>query len=167
MPDRFRTRIVTRYLGPAPGWAVREAVEGQVAVAGNTTVSAASALGGRAALTLRHEDGATTTAFADHVICATGFRIAVDRTSFLERSLAQQISQVAGAPRLSRHFESSVPGLYFIGPAAANSFGPMLRFACGAGFAAHRVSHHLAATTRRAARAETGPTPRRALTADV
>jgi hypothetical protein len=46
-------------------------------------------------------------------------------------------------PRLTRHFESSIPGLYFVGTAAANSFGPMLRFAYGAGFTSSRLAGHL------------------------
>jgi hypothetical protein len=45
---------------------------------------------------------------------------------------------------LSRWFESSVPGLHFVGTAAANSFGPMMRFAYGAGFVSRRLSKHLA-----------------------
>jgi hypothetical protein len=45
---------------------------------------------------------------------------------------------------LNRYFESSIPGLYFIGAAAANSFGPLLRFAYGAKFAANRVAARLA-----------------------
>ena len=32
------------------------------------------------------------------------------------------------APRLSSHFESSLPGLYFVGPVSAFSFGPLERF---------------------------------------
>lgn len=143
MPDRFRTEIVTRYLGPAPGWAVREEVEGRVSIVSGTTVAAAWVKGGRVCLTLSHEDGSVSTSCADHVICATGFKIAVARTTFLDAGLAGQIRHVDGSPKLSSHFESSVPGLYFVGPVAANSFGPMLRFACGAGFAARRVSRHL------------------------
>jgi thioredoxin reductase len=50
---------------------------------------------------------------------------------------------VADTPILDRNFETSVPGLYFIGAAAANSFGPLLRFAYGARYAAARVSRHL------------------------
>jgi hypothetical protein len=38
-----------------------------------------------------------------------------------------------------------VPGLYFVGAAAANSFGPLLRFAFGAKYAATRVARKLAA----------------------
>jgi hypothetical protein len=41
------------------------------------------------------------------------------------------------------NFESTVPALYFVGPAAANSFGPIQRFAVGAYFAARRVSRSL------------------------
>jgi len=37
-----------------------------------------------------------------------------------------------------------VPGLYFTGPAAANSFGPLMRFMVGAEFAAPRLAAHLA-----------------------
>ena len=48
-------------------------------------------------------------------------------------------------PILSRNFEASVPGLYFVGPASANSFGPLARFACGAGFTAKRLARHLGA----------------------
>jgi hypothetical protein len=36
-----------------------------------------------------------------------------------------------------------VPGLYFAGIAAANSFGPVMRFAFGAGFAARRLADTL------------------------
>jgi hypothetical protein len=50
---------------------------------------------------------------------------------------------------LSSAFESSIPGLYFVGLAAANSFGPVLRFAFGAGFAARRVTRALARSLAR------------------
>jgi hypothetical protein len=44
---------------------------------------------------------------------------------------------------LSSNFESSVPGLYFAGVSAANSFGPVMRFAFGAGFAARTLTRAL------------------------
>ena len=46
---------------------------------------------------------------------------------------------------LSADFESSLPGLFFAGPVAAASFGPVMRFAVGAKFTARRLSRHLAA----------------------
>jgi hypothetical protein len=52
-------------------------------------------------------------------------------------------------PILSSHFQSSVAGLYFVGPISANSFGPLMRFAFGAKYTARRLSQHLAATTEK------------------
>jgi hypothetical protein len=63
--------------------------------------------------------------------------------------LRNEIANLSGMPKLSRHFETSVGGLYFVGPASACSFGPMLRFVCGARFTARRLSRHLAAATVR------------------
>ena len=51
------------------------------------------------------------------------------------------------ATRLSAQFESSVPGLYFVGPMAATSFGPVMRFAAGAGFTSRTIAAHLARST--------------------
>ena len=53
---------------------------------------------------------------------------------------------------LSSSFESSVPGIYFVGIAAANSFGPVMRFAFGAGFAARRLDRKAMATESLVAR---------------
>ena len=67
---------------------------------------------------------------------------------------ARAVRRVERAPRLSRHFESSVPGLYFVGPAAAFSFGPLFRFVTGASFVAPTVARHVVdRTTRRRSRA--------------
>jgi len=41
-----------------------------------------------------------------------------------------------------------VPGLYFVGVSAANSFGPVLRFAFGADFAARHITRQLAQSVR-------------------
>ena len=49
------------------------------------------------------------------------------------------IPSVAETPVLSSRFESSVPGLFFVGALSANTFGPLTRFAFGAGYAAERV----------------------------
>jgi hypothetical protein len=62
---------------------------------------------------------------------------------FIDQPIQSRIRKVEDTPILDRNFESSIPGLYFIGAAAANSFGPLLRFAYGARFAADRVSRHL------------------------
>ena len=80
----------------------------------------------------------------EHVIAATGYRADIRRLPFLGASINSQLKLSNDVPRLSSHFESSVPGLFFVGPAAVDSFGPVLRFACGAKFTASRLSNHLA-----------------------
>jgi len=74
------------------------------------------------------------------VIAATGYRVSLDRLAFLSSGVRSKLRAVNDTPVLSSAFESSVPGLYFIGIAAANSFGPVMRFAFGAGFAARRIT---------------------------
>ena len=58
-------------------------------------------------------------------------------------------------PKLSPYFETSVPNLFAVGVSAANNFGPLLRFAYGAGYASRRLSQHLMRTTaQRTARSQ-------------
>jgi cation diffusion facilitator CzcD-associated flavoprotein CzcO len=167
MPDAFRTKIVRRYLGPAPAWFVRDEIEGHVPILTGMTVREASVEDGGVRLTLGAEDGAARVIAADHVICATGYNVVVGRNSFIHRDLVAGIRDVDGAPRLSRNFESTVPGLFFIGPASANSFGPMLRFAAGAGFTARRLSRHLVASRLRQGQRRVDAAPSRAMAVDA
>jgi len=44
---------------------------------------------------------------------------------------------------LSPSYESSVPGLHFIGASAIKSFGPLLGLVAGAGHAARAVTAHV------------------------
>ena len=68
----------------------------------------------------------------------------LERLKFLNAEIRSQLKTVGGSPVLSSTFESSMPGLYFAGVAAANSFGPVMRFAFGAGFAARTLTRALA-----------------------
>jgi hypothetical protein len=61
--------------------------------------------------------------------------------------MSEEIRLTDNSPALSSNFESSVSGLYFVGVAAANTFGPLMRFACGSRFTARRLSRHLARPT--------------------
>ncbi|MGB8985893.1 MAG: hypothetical protein WCC37_04595, partial [Candidatus Sulfotelmatobacter sp.] len=76
-------------------------------------------------------------------IAATGYRVNLDRLSFVSPEIRSKLTTLAGTPALSSTCESSVPGLYFVGIAAANSFGPVMRFAFGADFAARTVTRAL------------------------
>lgn len=149
LPESSRVEIVRRFLGPAPAWFVRETVEGRAPYVLSSKVTGGRPTRDGVVLELAAADGTRREIEADHVIAATGFRAHVDRLSFLESSLRSDLARVQGAPKLSSNFESSVRGLYFIGPAAAYEFGPMLRFVCGADYAARRVANHLLRAGRR------------------
>ena len=48
----------------------------------------------------------------------------------------------------STRFETSVSGLFFVDPvAAANCFGPLMRFVCGNRFVARRLAPFIASRT--------------------
>ena len=60
---------------------------------------------------------------------------------FLDPGLRRSIARTDRTwPALGSSFDSSVPGLHFTGLAAAATFGPLMRFVCGTGFAARRVT---------------------------
>jgi hypothetical protein len=98
-------------------------------------IIAAERAGDRIALAL--DNG---TRHYDHVLCATGYRIDVTRMDMLDAALRTRLARHRGLPVLSDGFQSSVPGLHFVGAAAVGSYGPLLRFIAGAGFAARHVT---------------------------
>jgi cation diffusion facilitator CzcD-associated flavoprotein CzcO len=147
LPDDKRIRLTRKHLGPFGTWWVRDQIGDSVPILMKTRVVSAVDRGDRIALTVSGLEGEQEL-LTDHVIAGTGYEVDVDRIPFLDPALCSSITRIERAPRLSRNFQSSVDGLYFIGPAAAFSFGPLLRFACGAEFAAPRLSRHLAARTQ-------------------
>jgi hypothetical protein len=94
-------------------------------------------------LTFSAQDGTEREHVTEHVIAATGYKVDLGRLGFLGDELRSQIRSVKATPILSSDFQSSVAGLYFLGPASANSFGPVMRFAFGADFTARRITKHL------------------------
>jgi hypothetical protein len=79
----------------------------------------------------------------DHLLAGTGFDINVDRLSFLDDGLRLRLDRVDAAPALSRHFESSERGLYFVGPISAFAYGPLFRFVAGVTYTAPTVASHM------------------------
>ena len=53
-------------------------------------------------------------------------------------------------------YQSPVPGLYFIGPAVAPTFGPVMRFVYGSDHAARTVAAQLSSAARRRPRVAVG-----------
>ena len=96
--------------------------------------------GGRVRVHLRAPDGGEREILTEHIIAATGYKVDLERLTFASSEIRSQLKAVNGTPVLSSAFESSIPGLYFVGIAAANSFGPVMRFAFGAGFAARTIT---------------------------
>ncbi len=143
MPERFRLRVTKGHLGPAAGWVSRQLVEGKVDIRLNMSLRYAKANGKVAHLVFENAAGETEEVVADHVIAGTGYKVDLNRLVFLDTELRSHIANVHNTPILSPHFESSVRGLYFIGPSAANSFGPLLRFAWGAKFTSRHLANHL------------------------
>ena len=157
LPAGRRLRIVRRHLGPAGGWFVRDLMrERGVPLHHGFSVRSAVVEQGQARVTFSRPDGSELELRADHVIAATGYRVALEKLPFLDPGLRAEVQTAAGYPVLSSRFESSAPGLYFVGLAASGSFGPLLRFALGARFASRRLSEHLSATARARSRAPTG-----------
>jgi NADPH-dependent 2,4-dienoyl-CoA reductase/sulfur reductase-like enzyme len=138
LPSGRRGRLDRRSIRPAgAGW-LRERVIGPIPVAlGHEVVTVD---GGPEGLRVGFGNGADVT--VDHVLLGTGYRVDLSRYPFLSEDLLSTVQQVDGYPRLGRGFESSVPGLHFLGAPAASTFGPLMRFVAGTGFSAmelHRV----------------------------
>jgi flavin-dependent dehydrogenase len=149
MPQEFRLDKVRRILGPAPCWFIKEQVVGKVGLNVGVSVTEAKVQNGRVSLQLTDSAGTRKTLISDHVIAATGYKVDLRRLAFVDSEIQSAIQSVEHTPVLSSNFESSVPRLYFVGITAANTFGPLLRFAYGAGFTAGRISRHLARSTER------------------
>jgi hypothetical protein len=79
----------------------------------------------------------------DHAIATTGYKVDLRRLSFLDKGMQPGLRMANYTPILSPNFESSVPDLYFVGLAAANTFGPVMPFLLGARYTARRLTRHL------------------------
>jgi thioredoxin reductase len=139
LPERLRLEAVERTLGPGAGWFVKDKMARVPCLLGYTPQHA-MVQDGKVRLHLRALDGTEREVLTEHIIAATGYKVDLGRLAFLSTEIRSKIKTIKGAPVLSSTFESSVPGIYFAGLAAANSFGPVMRFAFGAGFAARRLT---------------------------
>ena len=146
LPDHLRLRLANAAaLGPLGGAFMKERVVGQVPLWLGRSVRRIKLHNGSPHLHLVAADGKKDIVSFDHVIFATGYKIDTERMPFLAPAAIAGMRLIGTAPRLSIHYESSVPGLHFIGPAAASSFGPVCRFVFGARHAARHLARHLSA----------------------
>jgi len=99
---------------------------------------------------------------AHHIILATGYTVDITKLTMIHPSLRAEIKTDKAIPILSHRFESSVPGLYFVGLTSVRAFGPLYRFVAGCGAAARRVASSVMRERVERSRA----TPKRAAFAD-
>lgn len=143
-PERLRSSIVRTTLGPAGGWFMKDRVIGRIPMLLGSNIEHAETRGDRVCLKVRDADGTVSELVANHVIAATGYKPDLRQFRFLSAEIQSRLKTVDGSPKLSSAMESSIPGLYFTGTITANSFGPVMRFAFGARFAAPRIARALA-----------------------
>ena len=137
MPAGLRASFTARCLRPgAAGW-LRPRFDGVRVLAGER-IHGAVPTGERIMLTLDRG-----TAVFDHVLLGTGYRIDIAKLGILGPDLLPKIACRDGAPRLRAGFESSVPGLHFVGASAVASYGPLMRFIAGTAFAARELTESL------------------------
>jgi cation diffusion facilitator CzcD-associated flavoprotein CzcO len=143
IPLKLRDRIRTRAVRPAGSrWLPPRLAD--VKLTTERTVTQATTLGNE--IVLKLDDGSERR--VDHVYLGTGYRVDLSKYEFLPPELTRDVEQFDGYPRLAGGFRSSVPGLHFIGAAAARSFGPLLYFVAGTEFACRELTPHLARSLR-------------------
>jgi len=140
LPQEVRLRIVRSSLGPRSAWFMKDRLFGKVEIKTDSSLEKAERQAGRVRLVLRDKQGVVRETIVDHVIAATGYKVDLNRLAFLDPDMIRQLAMVENTPVLSGDYEASIPGLYFIGVTAANTFGPVMRFVCGAGHAARTVA---------------------------
>lgn len=150
LPDLFHSlpmglqRWVTRQVAPVGSAWLRPRLTTVRTTAGRS-VASATEMAGRLHLVL--DDSSKRE--IDRAVLATGYRVDLDRHPVLAPRLASSLQRLNGSPKLTRGLEASVPGLHFVGAAAAASFGPLMRFVAGAGYAARAVTREVVTASRR------------------
>ncbi len=137
-PRSIQTRVRILSIRPAGARWLRERLHA-VPISTRTTVTSALPINGSLNLTLSDN----STRLADHVVLGTGYRVNIARYNFLSSCIFQRLHVVDGFPRLGTAFESSVPGLHFLGAPAAWSYGPLMYFVSGTKYAAAALFRHL------------------------
>lgn len=148
LPETTRLMLVRKILGPCGAWWLRDRLEANTAVRAGSRIVGAVRDGNGVTLDLVDRQGAKSSICGDHVIAATGYRVNMDQLQYLAPEVLARIGHINGWPKLRPNFESTVPGLYFVGLPAAATFGPLLRFVAGTKFAASRVAASVAGRRR-------------------
>src|SRR5262249_19749681 len=76
----------------------------------------------------------------DQGVLGTGYRVDISKFGILSQTLLRRIACTQQVPVLGAGFQSSVPGLHFVGASAFRSFGPLMYFVAGAGYAGRAMT---------------------------
>ena len=164
LPQSVRHEKAYTLFGPAgSGW-IKHRVDGVIPVH-TGAVREVAVRADEVRVSVDAKEGPVTLA-ADHIIAATGYQANISRLPFLALEPGE-IRLVNGIPVLNHAFESSVPGLHFLGYLSAATFGPSMRFIYGTRFAARRVSRHLSHLGEGRRRAGRFAVPHPAMQADA
>ena len=144
LPFRLQEKVAYRSIRPAgAGWLLPRV--GKVRFTTGRAITSVSSAGGGIGLKL--DDG--TERCVHHVLLATGYRVDVALYDFLAPELLKAVRRVDGYPLLGPGFESSLPGLHFLGATAARSFGPVSRFVSGTTYAARALARRITGKSER------------------
>ena len=152
LPQGTRVYRARTALGPAGANWLRSRVEGKFPVLTGQTVTSAKPHDGRVRLSVTASAGPSRELDCDHVVAATGYRTDLARLAFLSEATRSGLRTLVGSPVVGRDYQSSVPGLYFVGTAVAPTMGPVMRFVYGTRHAAPAVARQVAANSGRNAR---------------
>jgi thioredoxin reductase len=135
-PQSSRDYVLATRHGPAGSTWLKDRIIGKIPLHEQQQFQQVEEIDGGVRLTLV----SGTSIEADHIMLATGYKADINRLPMLSPSLLSSIQTYSGSPILNNWFESSVPGLFFVGFSAARSFGPFYRFVVGSQAAAQRVA---------------------------
>jgi FAD-dependent urate hydroxylase len=138
LPSGMRKEIAYEVIQPMGGYWLPSRLNGVAIHTSRRVVAASPSNGG---LEVQVDDGSRRE--VDHLLFATGYRVDLSKYDFLAPDLLSEVQRVAGYPKLTAGFESSIPGLHFIGAPAAASFGPVMRFVTGSWYAAQAVTRRV------------------------
>ncbi len=140
LPRNTRDYVLMTRHGPAGSHWLRTRIMNRIVLHEHAHVESVTPINNRAQLLLSHGK----TLEVDHIVLGTGYHTDIRRLPMLHPSLLASIQTYKDSPLLNSHFESNIPGLFFIGYTATRSFGPFYRFVIGDEAAARRVSQAVA-----------------------
>lgn len=139
-PRAVQQMLTGRAVRPAgASWLVSRLTP--ITMTSNCRITDAAATPDGSRLRLKLSDGSER--LVDHLLCGTGYRVDVTRYAFLAQPLRDALRTREGYPDLNVGFESSIPGLHFLGTPAAHSFGPLCRFVAGTPYMSREVTRFI------------------------